>query len=85
MPRRLLLHFAHHYDLRWEVVAVAVEERSARVGAQRIAFACAFVGLQEVHVEHAVVEVGEVLTVALEEVVADDDLVEQVPGAVVGE
>ena len=69
----------HQINDGGEVVAVAIEKHSARIGAQRIALAVAILGLEELAVKHLALEVAQMLAVLAQEIVGYDNLVEQIP------
>ena len=72
----------------WEVVAVAVSPDARGVGAERITFILAVLGTKEVAIEDSRCEIGQSVIDAflfLQEIVADENLVEKVPLVVVSE
>ena len=57
----------HQINDGGEVVAVAIEKHSARIGAQRIALAVAILCLEELAVKHLALEVAQMLAVLAQE------------------
>ena len=83
------LDFLDQIDDGGEVVAVAVEEHTTRVGSHGISLPVAFNGLEEIAVEHfgpRESELGFFLAVVvLQEVLCHHNLVKQVPLSPVGQ
>lgn len=81
----LLVYVSSEEDFGGEVVGVTIEERSGGICALGIADAVAFGILEEVEVEHFCLEEVPTVVGGVDEIARHDDLVEEVPLALVCE